>query len=125
MDSAAAAARCSAGGRPPDIASTARSAGVSRSNWVAVVLPRTTATQFDLDTPADLAVLALSGGLPPALQRAAAAAESITERYRQFLPFLCNGNAEVVVAGRVSSETWQYLERETACRVRMFAEERG
>jgi hypothetical protein len=90
-----------------------------------VVLPRTTATQFDLDTPADLAVLALSGGLPPALQRAAAAAESITERYRQFLPFLCNGNAEVVVAGRVSSATWQYLERETACRVRMFAEERG
>jgi len=90
-----------------------------------VVLPRTTATQFDLDTPADLAVLALNGGLPPALLRASAGVGAITDRYRQFLPFLCNGNAEIVVAGRVSSATWQYLERETACRVRMFAEERG
>jgi hypothetical protein len=30
-----------------------------------------------------------------------------------------------VVAGRVGSQTWQYLESETACRVRLFAEERG
>jgi hypothetical protein len=29
------------------------------------------------------------------------------------------------VAGRVSAAVWQYLERETACRVRVFAEERG
>ncbi len=34
-------------------------------------------------------------------------------------------NMEVLVAGRVSSGTWQYLERETACRVRVLAEERG
>jgi hypothetical protein len=33
--------------------------------------------------------------------------------------------AQIVVAGRVGSITWRYLERETACRVRMFAEERG
>ena len=30
-----------------------------------------------------------------------------------------------MVAGRVGSHAWQYLERETACRVRLFAEERG
>jgi hypothetical protein len=30
-----------------------------------------------------------------------------------------------VVAGRVGSHAWQYLERQTACRVRLFAEERG
>jgi len=33
--------------------------------------------------------------------------------------------AEVLVAGRVGARTWQYLERETACRVRVLSEERG
>jgi hypothetical protein len=90
-----------------------------------VILPRTTATQFDLDTPSDLAVLALMEGLAPPLARAASEARATAERYRAFLPLLCDRNSEVVVAGRVGSMTWQYLERETACRVRMFSEERG
>ena len=29
------------------------------------------------------------------------------------------------MSGRVSSRTWQYLEKETACRVRVLSEERG
>src|SRR5690606_25764387 len=33
--------------------------------------------------------------------------------------------SEVLVAGRVSSRTWQYLETESACRVRVLSEERG
>ena len=90
-----------------------------------VILPRTTATQFDLDTPSDLAVLALTPGLHPALAKAAAAATETAGRYRAFLPLLCDRTAQVVVAGRVGSATWQYLERETACRIRMFSEERG
>lgn len=90
-----------------------------------VILPRTTATQFDLDTPADLAVLALVEGLPPSLAEAAAAATPLAARYRALLPVLCDRTAELLVAGRVGSMTWQYLERETACRVRMFSEERG
>ncbi|MBA4179372.1 MAG: hypothetical protein C0506_02180 [Anaerolinea sp.] len=90
-----------------------------------VILPRTTATQFDLDTPSDLAVLALTPGLHPTLATAAAAATATAERYRAFLPLLCDRTAQVVVAGRVGSATWQYLERETACRIRMFSEERG
>lgn len=90
-----------------------------------VILPRTTGTQFDLDTPSDLAVLALMQSLPPALSRSAAKANATADRYRTFLPMLCDRTAQVVVAGRVGSATWQYLERETACRIRMFSEERG
>jgi hypothetical protein len=42
------------------------------------------------------------------------------------MPLLCDRTRQVVVAGRVGgSQAWQYLERETACRVRLFAEERG
>jgi hypothetical protein len=32
---------------------------------------------------------------------------------------------ELVVAGRVGAPVWSYLESQTACRVRMLAEERG
>lgn len=91
-----------------------------------IVLPRTTATQFDLDTPSDLAILALSEGLPPELAEAARPAAPAALRYRAFMPLLCDRTRQVVVAGRVGgSQAWQYLERETACRVRLFAEERG
>ena len=90
-----------------------------------VILPRTTATQFDLDTPSDLAVLSLQEGLPGELVEATAAAGALAERYRRVMPVLCDRSGELVVAGRVGSMTWQYMERETACRVRMFSEERG
>lgn len=91
-----------------------------------VILPRTTATQFDLDTPSDLAVLSLVEGLDPELAKATRPAEAAALRYRAFMPLLCDRTRQVVVAGRVGgSQAWQYLERETACRVRLFAEERG
>ena len=91
----------------------------------AVTLPRTTATQFDLDTPSDLAVLALTEGLPATLGPGVLDCGLDTTRYRALMPLLCDPMAQVVVAGRVGSQTWQYLERETACRVRMLSEERG
>ena len=90
-----------------------------------VILPRTTATQFDLDTPSDLAVLALTEGLQPELAAAVREGGMAVERYQQLMPLLCDRSAQIVVAGRVGSQTWQYLERETACRVRMYSEERG
>ncbi|GBD24110.1 hypothetical protein HRbin29_01783 [bacterium HR29] len=90
-----------------------------------VVLPRTTATQFDLDTPTDLAILALDETAPPELARAAAPLADRCGPLRELMRLLCDRTAEIVVAGRVGSQAWQYLERETACRVRLFSEERG
>jgi hypothetical protein len=46
-------------------------------------------------------------------------------RHEAVLPILTSKDAEVLVAGRVGSQVWQFLERETACRVRFFSEERG
>jgi hypothetical protein len=96
-----------------------------QAGLVATVLPRTTATQFDIDTPADLAVLALHEGTPAGLVPADAAGMLPLAAYRGLMGVLCDGAAELVVAGRVGSATWQYLERETACRVRVISEERG
>ncbi len=88
-------------------------------------LPRTAATQFNLDSPADLAVLALAGGAGPRLaallDREAPALPALT----RLMDRLVDPAAELFIAGRVGSAVWQYLERETACRVRVLSEERG
>jgi hypothetical protein len=88
-------------------------------------LARTIENQFDLDTPGDLAILAYAGGAGPHLQRHIDAIGFDTSRLERAARLFTDRDAEVVVAGRVGSQTWQYLESETACRVRMFAEERG
>lgn len=89
------------------------------------VLPRTVGTQMDIDGPTDLAVLALTGEGGPRLREYLAALDLDLDRYRRVLPLLTDRRAQVTVAGRVGSHAWQYLEGETACRVRLFAEERG
>jgi hypothetical protein len=88
-------------------------------------LPRTAVNQFDLDTPGDLAVLAYVGGAGANLQACMEAQQIDTSRLARASKLFTDRDAEIVVAGRVGSQTWQYLESETACRVRLFAEERG
>jgi len=88
-------------------------------------LPRSTATQFNIDSPADLVALALHSGAGPRLVRLLSSLDLDTARYRRCLPLLTDPLAEVLVAGRVGSQVWQYLESETACRVRIVSEERG
>lgn len=95
-----------------------------------VELPRTVATQFNIDTPNDLAALALAGQGGPRLlallrESSGDAVRLDTSRLEQAAARFTERTAEVLVAGRVSSVTWNYLERESACRVRVLAEERG
>jgi len=88
-------------------------------------LPRTVATQFDIDTPADVAILTLiDPRWSSAIEMDKSPAE-LTARYYAVLPLFLDQTKQIVVAGRVGSHAWGYLERETACRVRLFAEERG
>ena len=47
------------------------------------------------------------------------------DRMRRAARLFLDRTAEVMIAGRVSSRTWQYLETETACRIRLLSEERG
>lgn len=88
-------------------------------------LPRTLETQFNLDTPNDLVALALSGRAGPRLREVLAAAHLDTARVEAASMEFVDRTSEVLVAGRVSSRTWQYLESEAACRIRLLAEERG
>jgi hypothetical protein len=109
--------------------------GVSRDNSLAralqesgvemTELPRTVETIMDIDSPCDLAVLAVTGRGGPRLRSVVADVLLDLEPYRQALRHFVHRTSEIMVAGRVGSYAWQYMERETACRVRIFAEERG
>lgn len=88
-------------------------------------LPRTGATQFDIDTPMDLLTLAAHPGAGPHTQTYLDSLALDTSSLDAALPLMLDREATILVAGRVSSATWSYLERETACSTRVLSEERG
>ena len=88
-------------------------------------LPRSPETQFNIDSPADLAILKVTGGGGPKLAKFVDAFDVDTEPYRRLSRCLVDAEAELLLAGRVGSQVWPYLESETACRLRVYSEERG
>lgn len=88
-------------------------------------LPRSPVTQFNIDSPGDLALLKVAGGAGPHLTRFLEGFQADLEPYRRLGRCLVNTKAEVLLAGRVGSQVWPYLESETACRLRVYSEERG
>jgi hypothetical protein len=96
----------------------------AEAGLVSWAMERTTASQFDIDTPSDLAVLKLYQAGGPRLRAYLDSIEIDVQLYERASGFFLMPSM-VVVAGRVGSFTWQYLERETACRIRVLSEERG
>ncbi|MBN1656919.1 MAG: hypothetical protein JXA93_00885 [Anaerolineae bacterium] len=88
-------------------------------------LPRTGASQFDIDTPTDLLTLKVHPGIGPHTRAAVDALDLDTSALEAALPFLLDRDATLLIAGRVSAATWHYVERETACSTRVLSEERG
>ncbi len=88
-------------------------------------MPRNGATQFDVDTPADLLTLSVHPATGPHARACLDGMALDMQALDAALPLLLDRDAEILVAGRVSSLTWSYLERETACRTRVISEERG
>lgn len=88
-------------------------------------LPRNGASQFDVDTPTDLLTLAVHPQTGPYTRAYLDGLTLDTSALHAALPLMLDRNATILVAGRVSSATWSYLERETACSTRVLSEERG
>ncbi len=90
-----------------------------------ISLPRTAATQLDIDTPTDLMTLKPHPALDHHTKHYLESLDLDISHIERALKLFTDRDAEVLVAGRVGAATWTYLEREMACRVRLFAEERG
>jgi hypothetical protein len=88
-------------------------------------LPGRERLALDLDTPLDLALLALAGGPPIMLSRIAAAHGLSVPRLDEVRAVGSDPRRELLVFGRSSSRTLAWLERHVRCRVRFLAEERG
>lgn len=98
---------------------------VERAGLANESLPRSAATLLDVDTPTDLMILSQHPGTGPHTRAMLGSLSLDTSHLDAALQVLMDRNGEVVVAGRASASLWEYLERSTACRVRMLAEERG
>ncbi len=93
--------------------------------------------RFDVDTPLDLALLRLAIRLPGTRRPDGLVAAFLEmaslpggrglelPRLEQIGSVMRDPEAQLVVAGRIPSAAWTYLETESACRVRCFVEERG
>jgi hypothetical protein len=78
-----------------------------------------------VDTPVDLLTLAAHPGVGPHARAYLEGLDLDTSHLDAALPFMLDRDATILVAGRVSSATWSYMERETACSTRVLSEERG
>lgn len=84
------------------------------------------ATAMDLDTPADLAILAHHPDIKPALAAALSASpylralpiDAIAQRAAQV-------EGQLTLIGRVAPLAWQALNKATQCWIRVYSEERG
>lgn len=88
-------------------------------------LERSAATLLDVDTPADAAVLTRHPACPPELRGIETWEAELGARIDALMTLVTTPEKELVVAGRVGAPVWTFLESQTACRVRMLAEERG
>ena len=88
-------------------------------------LDRSAATLLDVDTPADAAVLKRHPACPPQLRGLDVWDGELADRIDALMRLVTTPERELIVAGRVGAPVWSYLESQTACRVRMLAEERG
>ncbi len=94
-----------------------------QAGYTCYELPRSAATQLDLDTPGELQVLALHPDLPPGVREVLA--KIPTAKAQALLEAIVDPEAEVVLIGRVSGHLLRYLDQEAACHFRVVSEERG
>ena len=88
-------------------------------------LPRSLASQFDLDTPTDLLLLKESDRGGPRLREFLDSQRFDHPSVRQITALLIERTALVYLVGRVNPATWQAFEQKVACRTAGIIEGRG
>lgn len=96
-----------------------------RAGYVVAELPGRDRLALDVDTPLDLALVALARSAPAGLRGLAAGAGLVVPRVDDLRELAADPRRELLVFGRSGSRTLRWLERNVRCRVRFLAEERG
>jgi hypothetical protein len=96
-----------------------------RARLEQVLMPATLGTQFDIDTPADLLVLAASPFGGPRLRCALDSLLLDTSEVERFKQVLRGDYLEVALIGRVGAPVIARLNTHFRVRLRVFSEERG
>ena len=94
-------------------------------NFKDISLPRNAATQLDIDTPIDLLTIKNHPALSKNVKNYIESLDINTTKIEEALKYFAIEDSNVIIAGRTNSTVWSYLEDNTVCRVRLFAEERG
>jgi hypothetical protein len=82
-------------------------------------------SMFDVDTPADLAVLKLAGNAKPHARAYVDTLSLDTKPMEEALPFLLNQRATVSLVGRVNVALWGQPRSDVVAVKRIYAEERN
>jgi hypothetical protein len=90
-------------------------------------MSETVGTTFDVDTPADVAVLSLHPAAGSHVRSVTGALDLEPARGRLLsaLDALATPLAEIAIMGRVNPDAVSYVNRHLQCRTRVFSEERG
>ena len=90
-----------------------------------VTPPRTLGLHFDIDTPADMLVLALHPGAGPHVRAYLQRQRLDLGRVRRIMEVLEDPRADLLLFGRIGAPLFSYLDDRTRCRLRVLSEERG
>lgn len=88
-------------------------------------MPRSASTQFDIDTPSDVHLLARTGRGNTELRRFLESRTWNHPSMDRALAVLTERSASTTLIGRVNPTTWSQFEREVACRTSALVEGRG
>jgi len=88
-------------------------------------LPRELETQFDIDTPTDVLLLAATEVGGEKMRRFTRALANRHRGISGILPLLRERDAQITIIGRVNPTTWAHFEQEVACRTSVLSEGRG
>ncbi|HHX73282.1 MAG TPA: hypothetical protein GX699_00060 [Firmicutes bacterium] len=95
------------------------------ARFTQILLPVTLGTQFDIDTPTDLLILAASPFGGRELRAALDSFHLRTDRLQQLKTVLCGQYEEVALIGRVGAPAISRINKHFKVRLRVFSEERG
>jgi CTP:molybdopterin cytidylyltransferase MocA len=90
-----------------------------------ILIPNSAGIHFDLDTPTDFLILALSGQGGPRTRAALKALNWPNNRLLEAADILATDLPEVAVIGRVGTPILDHFNRYLRVRLRVFSEERG